>query len=138
MSRLPVTSSWYVKLPDEFARIGISRFGPRGQRGFRMYRALAPGTWFKTVDAEQFRRLYLDQLRSLDPEQVLSDLQALAQGLTPALLCHERPPPDDRWCHRGLVSAWFKDTLGIAVAEYGHEAAGVGWMHPKLPPTWRP
>lgn len=132
-----VTSSWYAKLPDNFARIGISRFGPRGQRGFRIYRALAPGPWFKTVGDEQFRHLYLRQLAALDPEQALRDITVLADGKTPALLCHERPPPDSRWCHRGLVSAWFSDTLGMAIAEYGHEADSTGWRHPKLPVAWQ-
>jgi len=136
-SSLPVTSSWYAKLPPEFARIGISRYGPRGQRGFRTYRPLAPGEWFKTASALEFRALYMEQLSKLDPGQVLRGLEALAEGRTPALLCHEKPPPDTRWCHRALVSAWLADALGIAVTEYGHEAEGTGWSHPKLPAAWR-
>ncbi len=79
----------------------------------------------------------MEQLSELDPEQVLRDLEVLAEGKTPALLCFEKPPPDDHWCHRGLVSAWFSDVLGLPVAEYGHEAKGTGWLHPKLPRTWR-
>jgi hypothetical protein len=38
-------------------------------------------------------------------------------------------------CHRCLVSAWFKDMLGINVPELGQEHAGCGWSYPKLPPT---
>ena len=130
-----VTASWYVKLPGSFARVGISRGGPRGQRGFKTYRALAPGAWFKTVGDDEFRNLYMAQLTRLDPEQVLRDVAALADGQPVALLCHEKPPPDARWCHRGLVSAWLKDQLGIDVPEFGHE--GCGWGHCKLPPQWR-
>jgi hypothetical protein len=132
-----VTSSWYTNLPPEFARIGISRYGPRGQRDFRSYRPLAPGEWFKSVPADEFRSLYMKQLSQLDPEQVLHELNALAEGRTPALLCHEKPPPDTRWCHRALISVWFSDTLGLAIAEFAHETAGTGWQHPKLPPSWR-
>lgn len=130
-----MTSSWYVKLLDNFARIGISRGGPRGQTGFRNYRPLAPGPWFKTAGDEEFRELYLRQLAALDPTQVLRDIAALADGRTPVLLCHEKPPPDPKWCHRALVSAWLKDQTGIDVPEFGH--GGSGWAHPKLPAQWR-
>jgi hypothetical protein len=92
-----------------------------------------PGPWFKSVTATEFRRLYLAQLSALDPQDMLRDLAALAGGRTPALLCFERPPPNEAWCHRGLVSAWLDETLGLRVVEYGHEQAGWGWTHPKLP-----
>ena len=112
--RLPVTASWSSALPDGYAAIGISRGPPRGQRrGYRMYRPLAPGPWFKSVDAEQFRVRYLAQLASLDADQVLDDLAGIADGRIPALLCFEKPPPDPAWCHRSLVSAWLQDSAGI-------------------------
>ena len=77
------------------------------------------------------------QLAILDPAAVLGELTDLAAGQLPALLCFEKPPPDAAWCHRGLVSAWFADALGRAVVEFGHEDAGSGWAHPKLPAEWR-
>jgi hypothetical protein len=52
-------------------------------------------------------------------------------------MCFEEPPPDPAWCHRGLVSAWFKDALGVDVPEFGHETLGNGWAHPKLPVKWK-
>lgn len=73
----------------------------------------------------------MGHLAKLDPLEVLCDLAALAGDKVPALLCFERP--GSQWCHRGLVSAWFGDTLGIRVFEYGHENAGWGWAHPMLP-----
>lgn len=133
----PVTSSWSTRLPPGHVRVGISRGSPRRQSGYRRYAALAPGPWFASVSAGEFRRLYMAQLSGLDPEKVLLDLGALAGGLTPVLACFERPPPDPAWCHRGLVSAWLFDTLGIAVVEFGHENEGYGWRHPKLPDRWR-
>lgn len=134
---VPVTSSWYAKLPDHYMRIGISRGPPRGQRGYRLYRQLAPGPWFQSVKPEEFRRRYLAQLERLDPHQVLIELDELAGGKVPALLCFERPPPDPAWCHRGLVAGWLFDKVGLLVREIGHEHCGGGWSHPKLPPDWR-
>ena len=128
---VPVTASWYEQLPECYARIGISRGPPRGQRGYRMYRPLAPGSWFRAVDAAVFSRLYLAQLAKLDPAKVLAELNEMAGGLIPALLCFEPPPPDPNWCHRASVSAWLGDALGIKVVEVGHETAGAGWQHPK-------
>jgi hypothetical protein len=128
---VPVTASWRTELPEGYRRIGISRGPPRGQRGYRMYRPLAPGSWFRSVDAATFGKLYLAQLAKLDPTEVLADLNAMAEGLIPALLCFEPPPPNPNWCHRALVSAWLGDALGIKVVEFGHETAGAGWQHPK-------
>jgi Protein of unknown function, DUF488 len=135
---VPVTASWSARLPEGYARIGISRGPPRGQpAGYRMYRPLAPGPWFNSVLAEEFCRLYLAQLERLEPEQVLKDLAELASGKIPTLLCFEPPPPDTAWCHRGLVAAWLQDQLGLDVHEVGHEQRGGGHMHPKLPPDWQ-
>ena len=133
-----LTSSWFTQLPDGFARIGISRRSPRGgQRGYRMYRALQPGPWFSSVDEDEYRLRYNAILKALDPRKVVAELQELAQGRIPVLLCFEFPPPDPNWCHRGLVSAWFIDTIGLAVPEWGHEGQGFGWSHPKLPARLR-
>jgi hypothetical protein len=132
----PVTASWSTKLPETYQRIGISRGPPRGQRGYRMYSPLAPGPWFRSLDAEAFRKRYHDQLSVLDPVKVVEDLAAMAGGRIPALLCFESAS-EAAWCHRGLVSAWFADTLGLHVVEYGHADAGWGWSHPLLRAKWR-
>jgi hypothetical protein len=134
---VPMTASWSTALPDRYVRIGISRGPPRGQRGYRMYKRLAPGPWFRSVEPEEFRRRYLAQLERLDPHQVLSELAELADDKIPALLCFERPPPDPAWCHRGLVASWLFDKVGLEVREIGHEHRGGGWSHPKLPRDWR-
>ncbi|MFM1814065.1 MAG: hypothetical protein RLZ98_760, partial [Pseudomonadota bacterium] len=125
-----VTSSWFTALPDGYMRIGISRGQPRRQSGYRMYRKLAPGPWFNSVTEDEYRRRYMAQLHALDARQVVADLEALAAGRIPALLCYERPD-DGYFCHRGFVSAWLKDALGLDVPEYGLN--GCGWDHPKLP-----
>jgi hypothetical protein len=130
--KIPMTSCWCAKLPKQgFARIGISRGPPRRQSGYRVYSPLAPGPWFRSVDVHEFARLYMSQLAKLDPREVLRELAALAGDDIPVLLCFETPGSGN--CHRGWVSAWFADGLGIKVFEYGQEGAGWGWTHPMLP-----
>lgn len=128
------TSSWFARLPDDHARIGISRGVPRGQKaGFRLYRRLAPGDYFNRVTVAEYDRLYRQQLEVLDPHQVVGELRELAAGLKPTLLCFEPAAiDDDRWCHRAMVSAWLFETLGLVVLEVGLEHPGYGRHHPKL------
>ena len=100
------TSSWYKKLdPNIFSRIGISRGVPRGMpRGYKGYTKLNPGPWFNSVTPELFRELYFEEiLKPLDPSQVVAELQAIADGKIPTLLCFEPPTPGEKWCHRELV-----------------------------------
>jgi hypothetical protein len=131
------TSSWFANLPDNIARIGISRGTPRGQSGYRVYRALAPGPWFRSVDYDTYREHYFAILAQLDPEQVVADLNHLAGGRPAALLCFETAQPGPDWCHRAMVSVWLQERLGLDVPEYGLEEEGCGWSHPKLPPSVR-
>lgn len=132
-----VTASWYTILPAGYARIGISRGTPRGQRGYRMYRALAPGPWLRSVGEIEFGQRYWAQLQALDAARVVAEMQALAAGKIPALLCFEKPPPDPNWCHRGAVSAWLADVLGLDVPEYGHrDQDAIGRNHPKYNRLW--
>jgi len=92
---------------------------------------------FNCVAPDEYRRLYMDQLARLDPRKVLHELSEVAGGLVPALLCFEPPPPNTAWCHRGLVSVWLQETLGLHVIEFGHPEKGSGWRHPKLPEDWQ-
>jgi hypothetical protein len=132
------TSSWFTRLPSDHVRIGISRGVPSKQTGFRRYPLLNPGPWFEScASPQEYTERYFDILNRLDPENVVYELEELAEGGTPTLLCWELPPPAPAWCHRGLVSAWLYDELGLEVVEYGHEQAGFGWQHPKLLPAMR-
>lgn len=129
-----VTSSWFVPLdPTQYCRVGISRGTPRRQAGYRRYTALNPGSWFRALSADEFRRRYYDQvLNRLEPKRVITDLQEMAGGRTVALLCFEPPSPESPWCHRGLVALWLYETLGLDVFELGQEHCGCGSQHPKL------
>ena len=101
-------------------RISIARFAPRDiAPGYREFRGLAPGKWFKSATKDAYEALYAEEiLAPLDPRATYEALCALADGAEPVLLCWERPPlTDANWCHRRLVAAWFKETLGLHVPE---------------------
>jgi hypothetical protein len=122
------TSSWFTKLPPDHVRIGISRGVPHQLGTYLNYRPLAPGSWFKScaTPEEYVRRYYDEVLSGLDPSRAVADLDLMADGGIPTLLCWEAPPPDEAWCHRALVSAWLFDELALEVCEFGHEALGFG------------
>ena len=115
-------------------RIAICR-GVRGVRaGYKVYRPLAPGKWFKEVDYPDYYRRYRQQLDKLHPERVLEQLKALAAPHEPVLLCWEEPPLHrDNWCHRSIVARWFWETLGLEVEERYH-GNHKSWNWRKLPP----
>ena len=102
-------------------RISIARFPPRGTpAGFRVYRALAPGPWFKSVPEDEYRRRYAVQLAALDPRKTFDELTALAVDAEPVLLCWERKADIEAgrvFCHRRIVADWFGETLGEVVPE---------------------
>ena len=129
-----LTSSWFTALPDDHQMIGISRGSPRRQKaGYRRYAALAPGTWFQSVDTEEYVQRYLTEiLAPLDPHKVWNDLHRLAGPKVPVLVCYEQINTGS-WCHRGIVAAWFASTLCVEVAEFGHVELGTGKTHPMLP-----
>ena len=102
-------------------RISIARFPPRGTpAGFRVYRALAPGPWFKSVSETEYRKRYAKQLAALDPRATFDTLVETAGGEEPVLLCWERKADlaaGKVFCHRRIVADWFGETLGIRVDE---------------------
>ena len=102
-------------------RVSIARFPPRGTpAGFRVYRTLAPGPWFKSVSEPEYRRRYAEQLAGLDPAMVWDELHALAGDAEPVLLCWERKADleaNRTFCHRRIVAEWLQHRLGEIVAE---------------------
>lgn len=135
-----VTSSWFTPLPEDHARIGISRGTPRGAKpGYRRFPKLFPGRWFNScATAREFLdRYYAEILNPLDPAQTVEEILRLAGGRVPVLTCFEGMTPNSGWCHRALISTWLFDELGMVVSELGYEHLGYGWQHPKLDPTLR-
>lgn len=101
-------------------RVSIARFAPRNTpAGFRIYKTLAPGVWFNTVERVAYERLFAQQLAALNPQAVVDRLMELAGGHEPVLLCWEKPPfTETNWCHRRIVAAWLGNTMGIEVDEW--------------------
>jgi hypothetical protein len=133
-----LTGWWFGHYTSTHIKIGISRGVPRGQpAGYRIFRKLAPGTWFNSVSVEEYRSRYLAQLNELDAGKVVEEIMALAGDRVPVLVCYESPVKPGDFCHRGFVSAWLEEQLGLAVPELGFEKEGHGWAHPKLPRVFR-
>lgn len=132
------TSSWFTSLPPEIQKIGVSRGTPRGYAaGYRKMPELAPGPYFNTASARDYKQFYFEGLAHLDPRRIVAKIEDLSAGKDCALLCYEAPTKDEDWCHRGYISAWLFDTLGLQVFEYGLEERGAGWKHPKIPLQYR-
>jgi hypothetical protein len=102
-------------------RIAICRVAKGFPAGFNMYKLLAPGEWFHSVNYSEYYERYRTQLDKLDPERVLEELMALAAPHEPVLLCWEKPPLHrDNWCHRAIVARWFWETIGLEIRERYH------------------
>jgi hypothetical protein len=106
-------------------RVSIARFAPRSAPGgYRVYKPLAPGSWFNSVSEQEYRVRYFAQLASLDAAQVVADLVALAGGHEAILLCYESAAEIARgstFCHRHMAAQWFKTELGMVVSEWSAE-----------------
>ena len=119
---------------DGPGRVAISRGTPRRYpAGYKVFRALAPGHWFNSVDVDTYRTLFFDEiLGRLDPQETHEALYKLTDGVEPVLLCYEKPNGRD-WCHRAMVSEWFHETIGVEVPEIGQPASAFGISHPLQP-----
>lgn len=115
MNRLMTASFFTFKGPG---RVSIARTQPKGVC-VPSYRQLAPGPWYRTAEQWEYRRLYFAQLARLNPAQVVQDLEALAGGATPVLLCWETLKKPGEWCHRRMVAEWLETELGLIVPEHG-------------------
>lgn len=111
-------------------RISISIGYPRGApAGYKIFKALAPTRdLLKVQDQAKYEARYRAEiLGKLDPQGTWDTLHGLAGGAEPVIQCFEKPPfHRDNWCHRRMVAAWFKETLGHDVPELGCEHVGDG------------
>jgi hypothetical protein len=130
------TGSWRTPIDDGmFVRVGISRSTRGVPKGFRRLTDLEPGPWFASIPdpVEWAKRYDAEMLSRLDPARVVGELRAMSDGVRPiVLLCWERSDGSNGWCHRSLVSVWFRERLGIVVPELGDSACRCGRAHPLL------
>lgn len=101
---------------DEACAISIARMPPKGFHGPR-YNNLAP-SYDLVSDYKQRERAgnlmsreeYIERysrevFHVFDPKKCYSDLIQLARGKVPVICCYEKVGD---FCHRNLVSEWFK------------------------------
>lgn len=116
-------------------RISIARLVPRRTpAGYKIFRALAPGSWFNSVSEAEYNELFrVDILGPLKNKarETHERLVELAGGHEPVLLCWEKPADENTYCHRAIVARFFEEKLGIEVPEIGYE----GKPHPLLTST---
>ena len=97
----------------------ICRGTPKGAESMARYWPLAP-SWdlLKVEDLDAYTAIYLrDVLGRLDPAKVWRDLERMAGGHEPILLCYEAVTHPWVFCHRRLVARWFEANLGVEVPE---------------------
>ena len=100
--------------------------------GYRLFRRLAPGRWFNSVDAQEYQRRYqADILDPLNPRIVADQLTDLVGGAVAVLVCFERAG-SGQWCHRALAAEWLAKALGRPVPELGFELLPQA-DHPLMP-----
>lgn len=140
------TGSWFTQLPEGHIRIGISRFVPRGTpAGYRLFKALAPGAWFKDATTREYLRLYDSEvLAKLDPALVVDQITTIAGDREPVLCCFEPPhkiAAGEQFCHRHIVAEWLGGRLGIEVPELNAPDGFDPWAQLKAegvsPPSYR-
>lgn len=136
-----LTSSWRSMIDDNrYVRVGVSRSARGVPKGFRRFAPLEPGSWFASLPnpVEWQARYEAEMLAKLDPTGVVADLRSMSDGPKPVvLLCWEPADGSGGWCHRGMISAWLSERLGLEVPELGREKCGCGYEHPLLPPELR-
>lgn len=128
------TGSWFGEVPTDHIKIGISRGVPRRMpAGYRVYRKLAPGSWFQSVSAEEYYHRYRTEiLAPLDPRVIAAELIDLARGAVPVMVCYEKAGGPD-WCHRAMTAEWLAEALGRPIPEVGLETLSQA-DHPLMPP----
>ena len=101
--------------------MGTEKYGYSWRAWKRRRADGVPGPWSNSVSKAEYEKLYGEILAQLDPRQTWNDLHKLASGAEPVLLCWEQAAhicSGKAWCHRRMVAAWFKKTLGFDVPEF--------------------
>jgi uncharacterized protein (DUF488 family) len=109
-----MNTSYFAKSAKNSNSVSIAAKAPDWYNG-REYKKLVPKYWFLNKFKEDGdEKFYIKQyqkevLSILDARQVYDEL-----GENAVLLCWEK---SGKFCHRHLVSNWFKEKLGIEVKE---------------------
>ena len=69
----------------------------------------------KKISEDKFIRLYNDQLKELNPQNVVEHLNFITGDYEPVIMCK---CAKTKFCHRHLVAQWLEKELGIKIIEY--------------------
>lgn len=105
-----IYTSYFAKLKTAKNPISICGRAPEWYTG-PQYKKLAPKLWFfkeykegKITAKEYSHHFYREVLIPLDPQKVFDDLKHIYNEEDFTLICYEAAG----FCHRHLVSKWFK------------------------------
>lgn len=107
-------TSYFEKVKNNPKAVSIAGRAPVWFTG-RQYKKLAPKYWFfkrykEDGDVDFYiEQYYREVLSKLNAQDVYDDL-----GEDSIVVCWEQP---EEFCHRYLVSSWFKVELGIEIPE---------------------
>ena len=120
---MKVLTSYYGKAQklrkDNILVVNIAVKKPNWFQGIS-YVKLFPERGMLKLDEVEYTERYEAILSRLAPMQVYRDLDTMMRNYgasAVALVCWEKP---DKFCHRHLVSKWFKEKLGMDVKEYDY------------------
>jgi|DEB19_MinimDraft_2_1074335.scaffolds.fasta_scaffold00139_15 uncharacterized protein YeaO (DUF488 family) len=119
---MKIYTSYFAKhgrLPAGVVGVSISRFPPHSLEVASIV-SLAPsadllmGYKYKLVNQEEYTIMYNEQLKELDPQEVLREIERATGGKDAALLCYEK---SSDFCHRHLVAKWLNENCETDIAE---------------------
>ena len=117
-----IYTSYYAnlkKIPKNIIPISISRITPK-KINIKVFLQLAPslnalGYYKQSKDMNMFiDRFFEENLNKLNAYEILNEINSYSKGKDVVLLCYEKAGD---FCHRHLVSQWFRDN-GIECEEY--------------------
>ena len=111
-----------AKLPDSIIQVSISRFPPKGYKGYKFSKLAPPAEllldYKKTGDTKAYVKTYKETvLAKLDAKDLYNKFEEYFGGKDICLLCFEKP---DSFCHRHIVSEWFQEA-GLPSREWAKE-----------------
>ena len=117
-------------IPSDIFKVSIARYSDRFP-DIPKYEKLMPAKdlLYKIKNGIynqfQYTKKFNAYLSSIDPEDIVEELNTMSGGRDIVLLCYEAP---DKFCHRQLVCKWFVDNF-IRCQEYGQpELTSREWL----------
>jgi hypothetical protein len=122
------TSSFFLYTGP--GRLSIARFAPRGSpAGYRIFKPLAPGSWFNSVDEATYRDLYFHEILGPSTRRRLATGSINSQGLPSPFSsagsgCKRRESfAIDGWSQSGLPTRSASRCRNCRISDYNDSRA---------------